>query len=134
MMGLAARLGFRRASTAVDQAGWGRTAFTAVICFIYFFPVLVIILTAFKEHTDALAVPAKLFPTTLFGLIPERLTFDPTLENFVNVFSRSYSAGRRRRARGSRGSSSIRSSLPGRPSCWHLSSARSRPSAFPAIR
>jgi len=93
MSGLAARLGFARTSTAVDQAGWGRTAFAAVICLVYFFPVLVIILTAFKEHTDALAVPAKLFPTTLFGLIPERLTFTPTLGNFGDVFSRSYTAG-----------------------------------------
>ena len=100
MTGLAARLGFRRASTAVDQAGWGRTAFAAVICFLYFFPVLVIILTAFKEHADALDVPAKLFPTSLFGLIPERLVFAPTMENFINVFSRSYSAGAEAQATG----------------------------------
>lgn len=78
---------------AVDEAGWGRTAVTALVSFVYFFPVLVIILTAFKVHADALAVPAKLFPTSLFGLIPERFTFDPTFENFISVFSRAYSAG-----------------------------------------
>lgn len=84
---------FARQGRAVDQAGWGRTAFAAVVSLIYFFPVLVIIITAFKLQTDALAVPAKLIPTTLFGLIPERFTFEPTLQNFVNVFSRSYAAG-----------------------------------------
>ncbi len=100
MAGIAARMGFGRASTGVDQAGWGRTGFAALVSFIYFFPVLVIILTAFKEHADALAVPAKLFPTTLFGLIPERFAFDPTMENFVNVFSRSFSAGAEAQATG----------------------------------
>ncbi len=69
----------RDAARAVDEAGWGRTAFAAAVSLVYFFPVLVIILTAFKVHADALAVPAKLFPTTLFGLIPERFTFEPTL-------------------------------------------------------
>ena len=73
------RLGFRRPS-GVDEAGWGRTLFAGVIGFIYFFPVLWIILTAFKTNNDALAVPAKLF-------------FTPTLENFQQVFSRAYSVG-----------------------------------------
>ena len=41
----------------------------------YFFPVLWIILTAFKTRKDALAVPPKLF-------------FTPTLDNFVSVFYR----------------------------------------------
>jgi multiple sugar transport system permease protein len=84
---------FAARGTGVDQAGWGRTAFAAVVSFAYFFPVLVIILTSFKVHADALAVPAKLFPTTLFGLIPEQYAFQPTLENFVNVFSRAHAAG-----------------------------------------
>jgi len=73
------RLGFRRPS-GVGEAGWGRTLFAGVIGFIYFFPVLWIILTAFKTNNDALAVPAKLF-------------FTPTLENFQQVFSRAYSVG-----------------------------------------
>jgi multiple sugar transport system permease protein len=42
--------------------------------------VLWIILTAFKTHNDALAVPPVWF-------------FTPTLENFVQVFSRAYSVG-----------------------------------------
>jgi multiple sugar transport system permease protein len=85
--------GFFSRSTAVDEAGWGRTLFAGVVSLIYFFPVLVIIVTAFKEHSDALAVPAKLFPTSFFGLIPAQYTFEPTLANFVNVFSRAYSTG-----------------------------------------
>jgi len=85
--------GLFRRSTAVDEAGWGRTLFAGAVSLVYFFPVLVIVLTAFKEHADALAVPAKLFPTSFFGLIPAQYTFEPTLANFVNVFSRAYSTG-----------------------------------------
>lgn len=59
----------------IGKAGWGHTAMTSVIGFIYFFPVLWIILTAFKTRTDALAVPPKLF-------------FTPTLDNFTSVFYR----------------------------------------------
>jgi multiple sugar transport system permease protein len=73
------RLGFTRPS-GVDEAGWGRTLFAAVVSLLYFFPVLWIILTAFKTHNDAMAVPAKFW-------------FSPTLENFVGVFSRAYSVG-----------------------------------------
>ncbi|MEM8630634.1 MAG: carbohydrate ABC transporter permease [Pseudomonadota bacterium] len=51
------------------------TAITSVVGFIYFFPVLWIILTAFKTRPDALAVPPKLF-------------FTPTFDNFVSVFYR----------------------------------------------
>ncbi|MDD9993842.1 MAG: hypothetical protein OXP75_18750, partial [Rhodospirillales bacterium] len=64
----------------IGKAGWRRTAVSAVISFIYFFPVLWIILTAFKSHTDALSTP------------PEFI-FTPTLENFANVFSRAYERG-----------------------------------------
>jgi multiple sugar transport system permease protein len=64
----------------IDQAGWGRTLGAAVVSLIYFFPVLWIVLTAFKSYSDALAVPPVWF-------------FTPTLENFVQVFNRSYSAG-----------------------------------------
>jgi len=77
----------------VDRAGWGRTIAAAIISFIYFFPVLVIVITAFKKHNDVLAVPAKLFPDFMGWLVPEQLTFIPTLENFVSVFSRSYTTG-----------------------------------------
>ncbi|MFK5977374.1 MAG: carbohydrate ABC transporter permease [Rhizobiaceae bacterium] len=77
----------------VDRAGWARTAGAAIISFIYFFPVLVIIITAFKKHNDALAVPAKLFPDSLSWLVPKELTFTPTLDNFVSVFSRSFTTG-----------------------------------------
>ncbi len=71
-------LGFKRRE--IGRAGWGWTAFTAVIAFVYFFPVLWIILTAFKTHTDALSIPPKFI-------------FTPTLENFIGVFSRAYIKG-----------------------------------------
>ncbi|HMR32206.1 MAG TPA: carbohydrate ABC transporter permease [Geminicoccaceae bacterium] len=64
----------------IGEAGWGWAAGAAVVSLIWFFPVLWIILTAFKTHNDALAVP----PVWLFV---------PTFENFVAVFSRAYSAG-----------------------------------------
>jgi len=64
----------------IGQAGWLWTGFAGVIAFIYFFPVLWIILTAFKTHNDALAIPPKFL-------------FTPTLENFVSVFSRAYIKG-----------------------------------------
>ncbi len=64
----------------IGKAGWGRSAITAAISFVYFFPVLWIILTAFKSHTDALAIPPKFI-------------FTPTFENFVAVFSRAYQSG-----------------------------------------
>jgi len=59
----------------IGKAGWGQTAFAAIVGFIYFFPVLWIILTAFKTRTDALEIPPKLF-------------FTPTLDNFRSVFFR----------------------------------------------
>ena len=64
----------------LGHAGWGWTAFAGVVSFIYFFPVLWIVLTAFKAHTDALAIPPKWI-------------FTPTLENFVSVFARAYIKG-----------------------------------------
>ncbi len=70
----------RRTPHGIGKAGWGWTAFAGVISLIYFFPVLWIILTAFKTHNDALAIPPKWF-------------FRPTLENFVGVFSRAYIKG-----------------------------------------
>jgi multiple sugar transport system permease protein len=69
-----------RDSRGIRDAGWGWTAFAGIISVIYFFPVLWIILTAFKTYNDALAVPAKFL-------------FTPTLENFFGVFSRAYSSG-----------------------------------------
>lgn len=76
---LVERLGLRR-SHGIGAAGWGRTLLAAIISIIYFFPVLWIILTAFKTYPDALAVPPKFI-------------FTPTVENFVSVFSRAYSSG-----------------------------------------
>ncbi len=70
----------RRTPHGIGKAGWGWTALAGVISLIYFFPVLWIILTAFKTHNDALAIPPKWF-------------FRPTLENFVGVFSRAYIKG-----------------------------------------
>ena len=59
----------------IGKAGWGWTAFAGIVSLVYFFPVLWIILTAFKTRSDALAVPPKFF-------------FTPTLQNFTNVFFR----------------------------------------------
>ena len=68
-----ARLGGR--PREIGKAGWGWTAFAGIVSLVYFFPVLWIILTAFKTRSDALAVPPKFF-------------FTPTLQNFTNVFFR----------------------------------------------
>lgn len=76
---LGERLGLQR-RYGVGHAGWGWTLFAAIISVIYFFPVLWIILTAFKSYGDALAVPPKFI-------------FTPTLDNFISVFSRAYSSG-----------------------------------------
>ncbi|MBX6321352.1 MAG: carbohydrate ABC transporter permease [Rhodospirillaceae bacterium] len=62
-------------SRNVRQARPGWAALATVVSLVYFFPVLWIILTAFKTYNDALAVPPKWL-------------FTPTLENFVAVFSR----------------------------------------------
>ena len=63
---------------AIGRAGWGRTACCALVGFVYFLPVLWIVLTAFKSPRDALT------PT---------LAFTPTLDNFVAVFARAYYRG-----------------------------------------
>ena len=86
------KLGFRKAS-GVSEAGWGQTLFVTIISFIYFLPVLLIIITSFKLQNEALAVPPKIFPTSLFGLIPDDYIFTPTLENYASVFSRAMTAG-----------------------------------------
>jgi multiple sugar transport system permease protein len=60
---------------AIGHAGWGRTLAAAVVSLLYFFPVLFIILTAFKTRQDALTIPIKFI-------------FTPTLDNFRSVFVR----------------------------------------------
>jgi multiple sugar transport system permease protein len=65
----------RVVSRDVRQARPGWAALATVVSLVYFFPVLWIILTAFKTYNDALAVPPKWL-------------FTPTLDNFVSVFSR----------------------------------------------
>jgi multiple sugar transport system permease protein len=60
---------------SIGTSGWGRTLGAAVVSLIYFFPVLYIILTAFKTRQDALAWPIKFI-------------FSPTLDNFISVFYR----------------------------------------------
>jgi multiple sugar transport system permease protein len=87
MATLAEKLGFKKAS-GVGEAGWGQTLLAAFVSIIYFLPVLMIIFTAFKPSVEALSVPPTLSPTSLFGLIPDRFVFSPTLENFGQVFSR----------------------------------------------
>jgi multiple sugar transport system permease protein len=87
MATLAERMGFKKAS-GVGEAGWGRTLVVAIVSFIYFLPVLMIVFTAFKPSGGALSVPPTLSPTSLFGLIPDQFVFTPTLENFGQVFNR----------------------------------------------
>jgi multiple sugar transport system permease protein len=87
------------ARRGIREGGWGYSLFAAIISLIYFFPVLWIILTAFKTHNDALAIPPKFL-------------FTPTLENFVSVFSRAYIKGQAAVDTGSTCSSSIPSSSP----------------------
>ncbi len=70
-------MAWRRRKHGIGEAGWGWTGFAGIVSLIYFFPVLWIILTAFKKNADILAVPP-------------RWLFKPTLENFVGVFSRAY--------------------------------------------
>ena len=62
----------KRKERGLREAGWGWTVFAGSVGFIYFFPVLWIILTAFKTRADALATPPKFI-------------FTPTLDNFVSV-------------------------------------------------
>ncbi len=61
---------------AIGQSGWLWTSLASVVAFIYFFPVLFIILTAFRSRSDTLATPPKWF-------------FTPTFENFYHIFFRS---------------------------------------------
>jgi multiple sugar transport system permease protein len=65
----------RTLSRNIRQAPRGWALVATVVSLVYFFPVLWIILTAFKSYRDALAVPPKWL-------------FEPTLENFFSVFSR----------------------------------------------
>jgi multiple sugar transport system permease protein len=92
MSNILENLGFRKAS-GVGEAGWGRTLLVAVVAFIYFLPVLMIIFTAFKPQDAALSVPPTLSPTSLFGLIPDQYVFTPTFENFGSVFKRVMTTG-----------------------------------------
>ena len=64
----------------IGHAGWGQSALAFAVGIVYFFPVLWIILTAFKTRPDALATPPKLL-------------FAPTLDNFRAVFFRQSSTG-----------------------------------------
>jgi multiple sugar transport system permease protein len=81
-----------RRGHGIGRAGGAWSLMTGIIAFVYFFPVLWIVLTAFKTLNDALAVPPKLFPFRVPGL-SEDFSFTPTLQNFVGVFSRAYSQG-----------------------------------------
>jgi multiple sugar transport system permease protein len=58
-----------------NQAGLGRTLVAALVGLVYFFPVIWMILAAFKTRADALATPPKLL-------------FTPTLEHFWASFHR----------------------------------------------
>ncbi len=60
---------------AIGQAGWWRTLAAAIVSLIYFFPVLYIILIAFKTRQDALDLGDEFF-------------FTPTFDNFRSVFFR----------------------------------------------
>jgi multiple sugar transport system permease protein len=85
-------MGFKKAS-GVGEAGWGHTLIVAIVSFIYFLPVLMIIFTAIKPSGEALSVPPTLSPTSIFGLIPDEYVFSPTFENFGSVFERVMTPG-----------------------------------------
>ena len=82
----------RGGSHGIGKAGGAWTTLSGAIAFIYFFPVLWIVMTAFKSLNDALAIPPKFFPFPIPGLSDD-YSFTPTLENFVSVFSRAYAQG-----------------------------------------
>jgi multiple sugar transport system permease protein len=63
------------ADTMRRPGGFGRTLVATLIGLVYFFPVIWMILAAFKTRADALATPPKLF-------------FTPTLEHFWASFHR----------------------------------------------
>lgn len=65
-----------------DRAGLGRTIAAAAVGLVYFFPVIWMILAAFKTRADALATPPKLF-------------FTPTFEHFWASFHRLSADGAR---------------------------------------
>jgi len=64
----------------IGTAGWGRTCVVAVISLFYALPIVWMVMTAFKSRHDVLAIPPKIF-------------FSPTLDNFTNIFSRSFRPG-----------------------------------------
>jgi multiple sugar transport system permease protein len=63
------------APMAGRPAGWMRTLGSTIVGLIYFFPVIWMILAAFKTRADSLATPPKLF-------------FKPTLEHYWAIFHR----------------------------------------------
>lgn len=65
---------------SIREGGWGYTLICGIVGLIYFFPVLWMVLTAFKTRQDALATPPKIF-------------FTPTLDNFYSVFYRVAESG-----------------------------------------
>ena len=78
---------WKKKERALREAGWGHSLVAGTIGFVYFFPVLWIILMAFKTHQDALATPPKWL-------------FTPTLENFANIFYRVAAQGQEAMATG----------------------------------
>lgn len=69
-------------TATASPAGLGRTLVATLIGLVYFFPVIWMILAAFKTRADALATPPKLF-------------FTPTLEHFWASFHRLSADGER---------------------------------------
>ena len=72
----------QRLNPVESSAGSGRTLVASLVGFVYFFPVVWMILAAFKTRADALATPPKLF-------------FTPTLEHFWASFHRVSTDGAR---------------------------------------
>ena len=68
-----------------NQAGLGRTLVAALVGLVYFFPVIWMILAAFKTRADALATPPKLFFTPTRLSTDGSQVFDTGLDrNFAN--------------------------------------------------
>ena len=86
------KLGFRKAS-GVSEAGWGQTLLAGIVSFIYFLPVLLIIITVLQAAERGALRSAKIFPHVVLRPDPRFYVFTPTLENFTSVFSRAFTTG-----------------------------------------
>jgi len=84
---LAARRRTRSDVRLIERVSWVRAIFAWVIGLLYFFPVLIILVTGFKTESTAVQMPPALIPTPN-GELP--LTFAVTFENYQAVLERNF--------------------------------------------